>query len=268
MYLVSLTANRPHRTNFEAERPEALLTYTKAPGSCEIHERRAMPVTQQLTPEVMPGQSGRYGTSQILSPIMEIDKQATPGYGVYEWPLYIQLSSNEDTGDQVGAYVREFSSGANWAAGFHVESFGGGAGGTKIGYNAEMHRYGPERSIGVNIQTKNDAPAHPASFGDQAINIQSDAGVGWASGVQFDNAVVKQGINFTPKSSGERAIWIQGHYSVGLDAGKNPIRVSAGTPIQLDEAGQITVAYNPTTRQIEFKNGADLLFAIPTTKKQ
>jgi hypothetical protein len=216
---------------------------------------------------VSPDTPGAGGTHELLSLIMEANRSANRDFSGHPWPLYIQLTTNYDAGAGVGVYVRERSGGNNWETGFHVENFPQG-GGTKIGYNAEMYKKNPAaRVIGVNLQAKTETRGNqtPARL-NEAINIQSDPGTGWETGIKFDGTTVADGIRFTEASHGQRAIAVRGNYGVSLDAGKAPIRLDAGTPIELDGSGKIRMVYDPKTMRILFLNGDTVLAYIDVHK--
>lgn len=213
-----------------------------------------------LTPEesVIPG------TAQNLSLYMESLHNSSQRY---VWPLYVEVNTNHTgpNNDAVGIYSRLRNSGPGWATAIHAEAIINGTG-TNIGYNGEMSPlvWGG-RTIGMNLQAKNGYGGQVANqWSTEAINIQTDPNVGWDVGIKFDGTRVNQGIHFTPSSQGQRAIWVQGNYIVGLDVGSLPIRMNAGTPIQLEATSQITVSYNPSTQRIEFKNGTRVLGYIST----
>jgi|GEM_PF-6752386 len=203
-------------------------------------------------------ESAASGTAENLSLYMESLHNSTTRY---PWPLYVELNTNHGNGaDGVGIYSRLRTSGSGWGTGIHSEAIIRGIG-TNIGYNAEMSpMVDGGRTIGLNIQAKNGYGAEIANkWSQEAINLQTDPNVGWDVGIKFDGARVNNGIHFTPASSGQRAIWVQGNYTVGLDMGQLPIRMNAGTPIQLEETSQITISFNQTAQRIEFKNGNMLL---------
>lgn len=183
----------------------------------------------------------------------------------YPWLMHAELDTNHAAGaDGVILHTRMYNRGSGWAASFHTDAQALGSG-TTIGVNVEASTASSARNIGVNIQAKSRSQEGPtAGWMAQAINVQTDPGVGVDSGVQFDGARMNTGIRFTPGSTSQRAIWIEGTHAVGVDVGANPIRMNAGTPIQLESTGTITLRYNPATYRIEFCYGSRVLGYLVT----
>lgn len=199
-------------------------------------------------------------THEILSLYME---NASGSATMFPWPLYVELKTNHARGtDGVGITSRLRNEGTGWAAAYHAEPIITGTG-TTIGLNIETTSFADAHAIGINIQTKNSYGTTPAAFStDQAINIQSDVGQTYQQGIRFNGCATNTGVLFDATSTGGRAIHIQGHYTVGVDAGSNPIRVSAGTPIQLEASGAITVMYQ--SGRIIFRNRSRVLGYLVT----
>ena len=183
----------------------------------------------------------------------------------YPWLMHAELDTDHALGaDGVILHTRLYSRGSGWAAAFHTDSQALGSG-TTIGVNIEASTASSARNIGVNIQAKSRSQeGSTAGWLSQAINVQTDPGVGVDSGVQFDGARMNTGIRFTSGSTSQRAIWIEGTHAVGVDVGANPIRMNAGTPIQLESTGTITMRYNPATYRIEFCYGTRVLGYLVT----
>ena len=139
-------------------------------------------------------------TGNILSLIWET--HAAKQSSIYPWPLYVQLTTDQTGGDAVGIYSRLTHTGKGWAAGFHSEPFSGGIGNTMIGYNAELHELKAGRSIGINLHMKEGA-------GDEAINVMSDPGSGWKTGLSLNGNSIDFGGGRLLKldASGRLCIW-------------------------------------------------------------
>lgn len=198
------------------------------------------------------------GTAENLSLYME---NTTGSATRYPWPFYVELNTNHQGGDGVSMYARLRNAGPGWATGVHSEAIITGTSSTNIGFNAEMSpMVGGTRTIGVNLQAKDGYGGVTANqWSHQAVNIQSDTNVGWDTGIKFDTVRTNTAVHFSPQSSGQRAIWVQGNYTVGVDVGNLPIRMNAGTPVQLEATAQITMSFNQSLQRIEFKNGTRLL---------
>jgi hypothetical protein len=173
----------------------------------------------------------------------------------WPWPLYIQLTTMHDIGDAVGAQVRLIQKSLGWGTAFHAETYQDTGASTTIGVNIELHKaWDQGRSLGLNIQSvpwQLDGPPLHTTI-DEAINIQSHR--------TKDNQFVGRymtGLHFEKESEGTRAIWIEGKWDIGLDAGSSPIRMNAGTELWLEENGRFYMKYNPTTERIEFHNRHD-----------
>jgi hypothetical protein len=99
---------------------------------------------------------------------------------------------------------------------------------------------GPERQqvIGMNIQAVGGPT--PMQAGIQIHDHESGQ-------AHFDTAVLLRG-------TGKAGVDLSGgKFAVGVNAGGNPIRVSEGTCIELEETGRVKIRY-PAGR-IEFLNG-------------
>lgn len=131
-------------------------------------------------------------TQNILSLIF--DQPETPE--AYPWASFTQVVSRQKRGDAVGHFVRMRDFGA-WSAAFHAEHIAKTSG-TSIGYSAEMSPVGgyTGRVIGVNLLAKHgygSEETRPRNS-SHAINIQTDRGVKWDVGINFDNARTNTGI--------------------------------------------------------------------------
>jgi hypothetical protein len=204
-------------------------------------------------------------TGEILSLVYE--QGATTG-PVHLWPFYVQIDTANATGSATGTNARIYNRSTGWAAAHHGEAIGYAAGATNIGFNGELYPMVPgSRMIGLNLQAKNGyASEAPDQWSDEAINIQSDSGVGWKTGIEFEKVLTGTGIDFSPESSGDQAIRIRGNYDIGLDTGSSSIRLNADTRICFEESSKVCLRYNPRKARLEFLNGARVLAFLSTAK--
>lgn len=140
-------------------------------------------------------------TGNILALIWDTHATATPS--LYPWPLYVQLTTDQLGGDAVGVYSRLYQDQTKgWAAAFHAEPFARHLGNTLIGYNAELHEQAASRSIGINLHMKEGR-------GDQAINIMTDPGASWQTGIALNGTGIDFGGGLVLKldPSGRLCIW-------------------------------------------------------------
>jgi hypothetical protein len=249
-----------------------LIPYTILPGAVGLHSRmgfgesvEAPPLnTSVLLTRKISRELNENSTAQLLSLVMENDNT---NYPLFPWPFYIQLTTNHDEGDAVGSYVRLITSGTGWSAGHHSEVIQSGSG-TNIGMNVEMSKpSGAGRTIGLNLQAEQGYGDVKAAFwGDEAINIQTDADSGWDTGIKFNAARMNTGIEFSDQSKGNRGIWLKGRFAVGIDLANNNLRINQGAKLELEETGQITISFNQRLQRIEFKNDSAVLGYIDTVK--
>jgi hypothetical protein len=204
-------------------------------------------------------------TGEILSLIYEQGAIEGP---VHLWPLYVQLDTASAAGTATGTNARIYNRGAGWAAAHHGEAIGYAAGATNIGFNGELSPMVPgTRMIGLNLQAKNGYGNDAAGqWSDAAVNIQSDDGVGWKTGIEFDKLRTQTGIDFGPESAGEQAIRIRGNYGIGLDMGNSAIRLNSGNRICFEETSQVCLRYNARRARLEFLNGTGLLAYLNVAK--
>lgn len=206
-------------------------------------------------------------TAQIMSLVMDLKNDSTKST-LFPWPLYIQLTTNHDRGDAVGAYARMISSGAGWSAGLHTEALHSGTG-TSIGTNIEQSNLsGRGRVIGLNIQAKNGFSGLGKNrWSDEAINIQSDSSAGWKTGLKFNQVSLEKGIAFDTESSGKTAIDVAGRFERGVDLHGNSLFLGRGGKIVLDEEEKVELSFNKQLRQIEIRSGDELVANFPLAKK-
>ncbi len=205
-------------------------------------------------------------SAQIMSLVMELKNDSSKS-AVHPWPLYIQLRTNHDRGDAVGAYARMITSGAGWSAGLHSEGIHSGTG-TTIGSNIEQsNQSGRGRVIGLNIQAKSGyADVDKNNWSDEAINIQSDPRSGWKAGLKFNQVSLEKGIVFDTGSSGKTAIDVAGRFERGLDLNGNTLVLGRGGKIVLD-AEEVVLLFNKEARQIEIRAGDALVAKFPLGAK-
>lgn len=197
-------------------------------------------------------------TAEILSLVFEQGPTAGP---VHLWPLYIQLDTASANGDATGTNARIYNRSTGWTAAHHGEGIAYSPGSVNIGYNAELSpMVSGSRMIGLNLQAKNGYFNKPAGhWSNEAINIQSDVGVGWKTGIRFDRVRTETAIDLGPESSGNLAIRIRGRYGIGLDMGNNSIRLDSGTRVCFEESNRICLRYNARRARLEFLNGSAVL---------
>jgi hypothetical protein len=181
--------------------------------------------------------------------------------GSHPWALLVETRTRHTVGAAVGVHARLRNEGGGWGAASHSEVIASGSG-TTIGSNIEVSPMGTGRVIGLNIQAKNGYGGVPANtWTNEGINLQSNEGVAFVDGIRYE-CTAATGLHFAPSSSSSRAIWIEGTHTVGIDVGANPIRMNAGTTIQLEATGAITVRY--LTGRIEFRHGTRVLGWLAT----
>lgn len=201
---------------------------------------------------IQPSETAGIGTAEVLSLYLE-DLTGSPNR--YPWTLYTETRTNSGAAS-VGVTSRMRNEGNGWATGLHSEPIASG-GGTTIGANVEATQLGWGRVVGVNIQAKSSYLDAQATGGvNEAINIQSDPGVGYVDGIRFDGAACGTGLHFSQNSTSTRAIWIEGTHAVGIQTSA-PIRMGAGVPIQLEGTAQIAIVF--ANGRIEFRNGSRVL---------
>lgn len=184
------------------------------------------------------------------------------GSSLLPWAFYAELRTAHAIGAGVVNYARLRNEGAGWGAASHSEVIASG-GGTSIGSNVEMSPMGGAgRTVGINVQA-HDGYGGQASgqWTSAGVMLQSDPTVGFVDASRYECSAVT-GIHFTESSRSQRAVWIEGEHTVGLDVGDSPIRMNAGTPIQLESTGTVTMRYLPG--RIEFRMGARVIATIVT----
>ena len=222
---------------------------TRAANTSEpmtTHMRRGNPPVQPLDTMLLfergDDNNGPAMTHQVLSLIHQ-----ETGKHSYPWTLYTSLDTHHETGDACVHCARLHKSGPGWSSGLHSEVFTH-APGVSLGANIEMSNdyagKAGQTVIGLNIQ----AVGGPTPM-QHAIQIH-DSG---AEGAHFETGIHLNG-------SGGTGIDLPGKFSVGIHLHGNPLRLSEGTPIQLDDAGKIQIRYK--AGQVEFLNEGRVFFHL------
>lgn len=220
-------------------------------------------------PTMRPGLNSAVALSRTLSPDEAAIPGAAMGLGVYAenthggvrslWPVYAEANTNGDAGGAaVSLYGRMRNSGSGWGSAVHAEPIHSGTGVTN-GVNVEMSpMVATGRTVGVNVQAMNGygEVGEPGIDTQRGINLRTEAGVRFTSGIAFENAACGTGVDFQPGSSSDRAIWIRGTHAMGIESNA-PIRVQSGVPLELSSNGAIEIVF--ANGRIEFRNGARLL---------
>lgn len=212
------------------------------------HMRRGDPPVQPLDTMLLfergDDNNGRAMTHQVLSLIHQ-----EKGKNSYPWTLYTSLETHHELGDACVHCARLHKSGPGWSTGLHSEVFTHHRG-VSLGANIEMSNdyAGKEQQtiIGLNIQAVGGPT--PMQYGIQI----HDSG---ADGARFDTAIHLKG-------TGATGIDLPGHFTTGIHLHNNPLRLSEGTPIQLDDAGKIQIRYK--AGRIEFLNNGKPFFHLDT----
>ena len=227
----------------------------------------------EAAPTLAPGLNASVAHSRAMAPsdaagvtmLHGLYLESLQGSTLMPWAFYAELRTNHAPGrDGVAVYARLRNEGAGWATAVHAEPIASGSG-TTIGVNVEASplQGGTGRVLAVNIQAHNSYGSEPGGRAtDAAVNLQTALGASFVDGVRFDGTKTGTGLHFSATSTGTRAIWVEGTYAVGLDVGSNPIRLNAGTPIQLEATGQVTIRYLPG--RIEFRMGSRVIATIVT----
>jgi hypothetical protein len=200
--------------------------------------RRGNPPTQPLDTMLLfergDDNNGKAITHEVLSLIHE-----EKGKSSYPWTLYTSLATHHETGDACVHCARLHKNGPGWSTGIHSEVFNHGRA-VAIGANIEMSNdyTGGEwtKVIGLNIQ----ACGGPTPM-QYAIHIHDKD-----ASAHFDCGI---GVN----GRGKTGIDLAGKYDVGLHARGNNIRLSEGSCIELDDAGEVKIRYSGG--KIEFLRG-------------
>lgn len=180
--------------------------------------------------------NGRAETHEVLSLIHQ-----EKGARSYPWTLYASLETHHTEGDACVVCSRLHKYGPGWSTGLHSEVFTHSRA-VVIGCNIEVSNdyQGTEATlaIGLNIQAKGP---QKAQYGIQI----HDGGGGFERGIGLNGA-------------GAIGLDLGGKFDVGVHAHQNPIRLSEGTCIELEDMGTIHLRY--LKGRIEFLKG-DRCFA-------
>jgi hypothetical protein len=177
------------------------------------------------------------------------------GVNSYPWPLYVQVRATPradatmSSANAFGVNARLHNSGGGFGACFFADLQHSG-GGTDVAYDLELINLGGKgRTIGLNILNAGDPNDISASShsGSEAINVQTQIpGKGWNTGIRLEPNS-KGGI------AGDRGIWVEGNYNVGLDMESNDIKLNRGAKIFLDENKTLYLWLNPDNTRLEFR---------------
>jgi hypothetical protein len=93
---------------------------------------------------------------------------------------YVRLDTARAAGSATGANARIYNRSTGWTAAHHGEAIAYAPGSTKIGISSEVFPMTVgSRMIGVNLAAKDGYAGAPSGqWSSEAVNIQSDAGVG------------------------------------------------------------------------------------------
>ncbi|HZZ41740.1 MAG TPA: hypothetical protein VFE58_02280 [Tepidisphaeraceae bacterium] len=184
-------------------------------------------------------------THEVLSLIHQ-----EKGKNSYPWTIFSSLETHHEIGDGCVHCARLHKFGPGWAVGLHSEVYTH-ARGVALGANIEMTNdyVGSDEQtvIGLNIQ----AVAGPTPM-QHGIQIH-DSG---AKGAHFQTAIHLKGMSTT-------GIDLSGKFGTGIHLHNNPLKLSEGTPIQLDDAGKIQIRYK--NGKIEFLNDGKIFFHLDTS---
>jgi hypothetical protein len=189
------------------------------------------------------------------------------------WAFSTVLTTTHQAGEACGYFSRIKNYGGkngSWAAGLHSETFTRGPSGSTIGVNVEAHQEtGTGRVIGVDIHAvgwdlldlgngtlATTITTPKPTLLSEAINIHGSSKGAWNTGVHFTP-------NEAGAPTGNKAIWIEGQWTTGLDMGSNNMIMAGGAKVAFEQTGQMHAAYNPTLHRIEFRENTDVKCAIP-----
>jgi hypothetical protein len=161
-------------------------------------------------------------TANILALVMDVDSFKAESF--YPWPLYVQLRTNQTGGEASVINGRGYQySEKGWLATLHSELIQDGHSNVGAGVNTEISKLNETgRAIGLNIQSTNGyAGSRQGIKGDEAINIQSQAGSGWKTGINLESKDIDVGIALN------------------------------GSPIALDPERRFVLKYNPNKKRVE-----------------
>jgi hypothetical protein len=170
-------------------------------------------------------------THEVFSLIQE-----EKGSNAFPWTVYAQLRTQHTAGDAVVFYSRLYKDGPGWSCGFHSEVF--------------AKNWGV--ALGANIEMSNQYEGTEGFNGVIGLEMQSLGPKPARSGIQIEGAGGYEAL-VRLTADGQTGIDCAGNYGVGVNLGRNPLRLAEGSWIQLDADGQVKLRYN--RGNIEFFNG-------------
>ena len=220
-------------------------------------------------PTMRPGLNSAFALSRTISAEEAAVKGAAMGMGVYVenthggqrsiWPIYGEVNTNHGAGGAaVSVYGRLRNKGAGWGSALHAEPIHSGTGVTN-GINVEFSPLSSGgRTVALNIQAMNGygEENEPGIDTQRGINFRTEDGVKFTDALVYEGTRMVTGVHFDPRSSSERAIWIQGNHATGIESAA-PIRVMSGVPLQLSTNTQVQIVF--ANGRIEFRNDTRLL---------
>ncbi len=159
------------------------------------------------------------------------------GKNSYPWTMYASLETHHEVGEACVVCSRLHKHGPGWSSGLHAEVF----------------NHARAVALGVNVEMSSDFKGAEETH-VMGLNIQA---VGGERAMQYGIHMHDKDNHFQTgiglMGSGKVGIDLAGTFGVGIYAHKNSIRVSEGTCIELDDAGNVKVRYR--AGRIEFLNG-------------
>jgi hypothetical protein len=194
----------------------------------------SQPLDTMLLYERGDNNNDRLMTHEVLSLVHQ-----EKGKISHPWTMYASLETHHEEGDACVVCSRLHKQGPGWSSGLHSEVYSHGRA-VALGVNVEMSNdytgTEPQQVIGINVQ----AVGGPTP-------MQTGLQIHDSGKAHFETAIA---LNGTGRAGVDLS---QGKFDVGIDSGKNTIRVSEGTCIELDGKGQIKLRYK--AGRIEFLNG-------------
>lgn len=225
---------------------------TRAASTTEpmtTHMRQGNPPSQPLDTMLLFERGDENNSRAMTHEVLSLIHQEK-GKNSYPWTLYTSLETHHETGDACVHCARLHKFGPGWSTGLH----------------SEVYTHAPAVSLGANIEMSND---YTGSDNQTVIglNIQAVAGPSpMQYGIQIHDSGA-EGAHFQTaihlKGTGTIGVDLPGQFTTGIHLHKNPLRLSEGTPIQLDDAGKIQLRYQ--NGKIEFLNDGKVFFHLDTT---
>jgi hypothetical protein len=222
-----------------------------------------------------PNPDGAGFTHMLMS--LQQQNDVPPGSTSFPWTLFVNLDTNHDDGDGVASHLRLHNRGAGWSAVAHADGFAWGTG-TTLGNNIEMldMNGGNAHTVGVNIQNK-------AWQGDVGLQIQTgplreshplfEPGMdgSWRTGIKIaghgDGGYYGTAVEIGPRTVGKRGIWLRGDFGIGIDLGRNNLRMQGGSVLSLDGKERIGMRFNPKRKRIEFLDKGKVIAFLDVSER-